>query len=410
MTTDAWQDATVADNDFTWNSVRVNGNWIHYRVAGPVDAPPMIHVHGFGISGNYLMPTAELLTDSFRVYVPDLPGFGRSPKPAEQLSIEELGNAVLHFMDELGLEQTVLVGHSLGCAISSEAIAEAPERVSKAVLVALAGGPHNQPMVKGMLQMVRDSVREPPAMLMIAAPDYRRFGVVRALKLFNWMTKFPAFERFMSLPVPVLAVLGSEDPLRPPWTRINELMPQLPPHLSIVVFQGAAHSINFTHPRELAHTIRQYVAGEPIRMDANFPQGIPVLPMHRSDGIPAGPVRRPRRGRPRRSRARPPGGSRCGVGACLARQARRGHRTRGPGRRRGQRTGGVDPATWGGLPHRCHRRQLRLRLRPAGRQPPRRRRTARVVPAGSVPGPRSRAARRWHAARSAPGRRRDPHG
>jgi pimeloyl-ACP methyl ester carboxylesterase len=272
---------TVTDTDFTWNSVLVDGKWIHYRVAGPVDAPPMIHVHGFGISGSYLMPTAELLTDSFRVYVPDLPGFGRSPKPVEQLSIEELGMSVNHFMDALGVEQAILVGNSLGCAIIAELIEKAPEKVSKAVMVGLAGGPHNQPLGKAVVQMARDGLHEPPSLLTVAGPDYLRFGLIRALKLFNWMTKFPAFERFISMPVPVLAVIGSEDPLRPPWSRISAIMAQLPPGLTIVLFQGAAHAINFTHPRELAHTIRQYVADQPIRMDANNPTGVPVLQLQR---------------------------------------------------------------------------------------------------------------------------------
>ena len=39
------------------------------------DAPAIVHVHGFGISGTYLEPTAALLTHRFRTFVPDLPGW-----------------------------------------------------------------------------------------------------------------------------------------------------------------------------------------------------------------------------------------------------------------------------------------------------------------------------------------------
>ncbi len=276
-----WQDAFVADTDFTWNSVLVDGNWIRYRVAGPVDAPPMIHQHGFAISGSYLLPTAELLTDSFRVYVPDLPGFGRSPKPAQPLSIEELGTSLSHFMDAVGLDQAVVVGNSLGCAITAELVAQDPEKVSKAVMVGLAGGPHNRPLAKALVQMARDGLVEPPALLTVAGPDYLRFGMIRAIKLFDRMTKFPAYERFMSLPVPVMVVIGSEDPLRPPWRNISRAMADLPPGVTIVLFQGAAHAINFTHPRELASAIRQYVAGDEVRMDADNPTGLPVLQLKR---------------------------------------------------------------------------------------------------------------------------------
>jgi pimeloyl-ACP methyl ester carboxylesterase len=271
----------VADSDFTWNSVLVDGNWIRYRVGGPVGAPPMIHQHGFAISGTYLLPTARLLTDTFRVYVPDLPGFGRSPKPKQTLSIDELATALSHFMDALGIEQAVVVGNSLGCAITAELIDAAPEKVSRAVMVGLAGGPHNRPLSHALLQMARDGLVEPPTLLPVAAPDYLRYGIVRALKLFDKMTKFPVFERFMSVSVPVMVVIGSEDPLRPPWSRISQVMHDIPPQVTIVLFQGAAHAINFTHPRELAHSIRLYVAGEEVRMDADNPVGVPVLQLKR---------------------------------------------------------------------------------------------------------------------------------
>ena len=41
--------------------------------------PVFVLVHGLGMSGRYMMPTAELLSPWGRVHVPDLPGFGRSP-------------------------------------------------------------------------------------------------------------------------------------------------------------------------------------------------------------------------------------------------------------------------------------------------------------------------------------------
>ena len=271
----------MTEHPFVWEAVRVDGTWIHYRVGGPPDGPPMVHQHGFAISGTYLLPTAERLTDRFRVYVPDLPGFGRSPKPERPMGIEELGAALAGFMDAVGIEGAVLVGNSLGCAIITELIATAPQKVSKAVLVSLAGGPHNRPLARAIGQMARDGLEEPPRMLTVAAPDYLRFGPVRALRLFTLMTRFPAFERFMAMPVPVMAVIGSEDPLRPPWRRISAVLAQIPPGVRIVLFQGAAHAINFTHPRELAHAIRQFVDDEPIRMEAANPDGVPVLQLLR---------------------------------------------------------------------------------------------------------------------------------
>jgi pimeloyl-ACP methyl ester carboxylesterase len=181
----------------------------------------------------------------------------------------------------VGIERAIVVGNSLGCAITAELIAEAPEKVSKAVLVSLAGGAHNRPLGKGLVQMARDGFVEPPTLLPVAVPDYLRFGMVRALRLFIAMTKFPAYQRIMSMPVPVMVVIGSEDPVRPPWRIISRAMADIPPQVTIVLFQGAAHAINFTHPVELSHAIRQYAAGEEARMDITNPTGVPVLQLQR---------------------------------------------------------------------------------------------------------------------------------
>ena len=60
----------------------VDGIDVFYResVDPPTNARVMMHVHGFGMSGRYLLPTAERLQSEFHTLVPDLPGFGRSGK------------------------------------------------------------------------------------------------------------------------------------------------------------------------------------------------------------------------------------------------------------------------------------------------------------------------------------------
>ena len=238
----------------------------------------MVHVHGFAISGTYLTPTAELLTDTFRVYIPDLPGFGRSPKPAQPLGIVELG----HRLASLHGRPSESNGHSGGQLprlrhhrrTHRPGTGEGRTRRSWSVRPAAY---RTRPLPRAIGQMARDGVFEPPTTRACGGPDYLRFGVGRAIKLFSQMTKYPAYERFMAMPLPVLVVIGSLDPLRPSWRRISQVMSEIPPGCTIVLFQGAAHAINFSHPRELAHLIRQYVAGEEIRMDAGNAKGVPVL-------------------------------------------------------------------------------------------------------------------------------------
>ncbi len=45
--------------------------------------PPVVLVHGLGVSSRYMVPLASNLARSFSVYAPDLPGFGLNSKPRE---------------------------------------------------------------------------------------------------------------------------------------------------------------------------------------------------------------------------------------------------------------------------------------------------------------------------------------
>ena len=249
--------------DERWAMVR--GQPVFYRAAEPSpNAPVILHVHGFAISGRYMLPTADLLADEFRTYVPDLPGFGRSVDPDHALTIDEMADSLAALLDVVGVERTTLLGNSLGCAILAAFAHRHPDRIERAILVSPAGGVHSQPLLRAIWQLARDAPREPVSMAAVSVPDYLRFGVIDALRLFLAMTRFPALERILELSLPTLAVLGSRDPLLPPWRRIRQVADQLAPDATVVLVKGAAHAMNYSHPIELAAVVRQFMDDQPI--------------------------------------------------------------------------------------------------------------------------------------------------
>lgn len=243
----------------------VDGVDVFYREsANPPDARVMTHLHGFGLSGRYLLPTAELLADEFHTFVPDLPGFGRSGKQGAALDIPDLAHAAVRFLDDRGVATTSLVGNSMGCPVILELAHRYPERVERAVLVSPAGGIHNQPLRRAVSQLAKDGGREPRKMVSVATPDYLRFGVPSTFKMFRALTQYPSLERLLQLKIPTLVVLGTRDPLLPGPDRIKDIASQDENHVLLVVLDGAAHAINFSHPRELAHLIRLFMDDKPI--------------------------------------------------------------------------------------------------------------------------------------------------
>lgn len=223
-------------------------------------ADAIVHVHGFGISGTYLEPTAALLAPRHRTYVPDLPGMGRSMRPGRRLGLPGLARALISYCDAVGVERATLVGNSLGCPIIVEVASAFPDRISHAVLVSPAGGPNNQPLGRALRQMAMDGLREPLGMLPIAVRDYLRFGVLQSLSLFKAMTRYPTLERLAHLVMPTLVIAGDRDPLVD-VERVHVFSGL--PNVEAVKVHGA-HALNFSEPALVAALIEAHLSGLPL--------------------------------------------------------------------------------------------------------------------------------------------------
>lgn len=257
----------------------VGGKTVYCRRSTGRDGIPVVHVHGFAISGDYLMPTARLLARRWVNVVPDLPGYGRSENPDHLLDIPALAEALLAVLDALDIETAVLVGNSMGCPVALEVAHAAPERVHRLVLVSPAGGVQNRPLVRALGQLAKDVLRESPRMLPVALPDYVRFGPLNGLRLFRELTMFPSLERLLHSPVPALAVLGLRDPLMPTPSRVREVAQRSAELVMVAIVEKAAHAVNFSHPVELAATVAAWLDDE-LRVGTHLPDGVRLFVAH----------------------------------------------------------------------------------------------------------------------------------
>jgi pimeloyl-ACP methyl ester carboxylesterase len=120
--------------------IDIDGMRLHVRDSGPRDAPALILLHGFGGSVHTWEAWAQGLQSSHRVIRYDQPGAGLSAPDRLGQYTDERGMQVLAaLMDQLGLQQASLVGHSMGGRLAWRMAAEQPQRVHKLVLVAPDG-------------------------------------------------------------------------------------------------------------------------------------------------------------------------------------------------------------------------------------------------------------------------------
>jgi pimeloyl-ACP methyl ester carboxylesterase len=99
--------------------------------------PPVLMLHGLGGTKASFLPTvAALAPEGRRMIAADLPGFGDSDKPlAAPYDARFFCRATIALIDELGLDQLDLVGHSMGGRVALEAAMFAPERFRRVVLM-----------------------------------------------------------------------------------------------------------------------------------------------------------------------------------------------------------------------------------------------------------------------------------
>lgn len=122
----------------TW--LEVDGLRIRCFVAGETGSPVML-LHGGGLDSALLSWGKVIgpLSEHYRVFAPDLPGYGQSDHPAIQYTMDYYLTFLAHLLDALHLNRISLVGLSLGGGIALGFALRFPERVEKLVLVAPYG-------------------------------------------------------------------------------------------------------------------------------------------------------------------------------------------------------------------------------------------------------------------------------
>jgi pimeloyl-ACP methyl ester carboxylesterase len=114
----------------------VRGTRVRMQAAGSGD--PLLYLHGSGDLGLWT-PALAALAETHRVYRPDHPGFGGSADRDAIDTMHDMAFFYLDLLDEIGAEQVVLVGSSLGGWLAADLATIEPRRVSRLVLVGAAG-------------------------------------------------------------------------------------------------------------------------------------------------------------------------------------------------------------------------------------------------------------------------------
>jgi pimeloyl-ACP methyl ester carboxylesterase len=120
--------------------VNLDGYSTHYIEIGKGE--PVILLHGYFYDSTQWSKNLEALAGKFKVYAPDLWGFGYSTREPMDYGYPLYASQLLRFMDTLDIKKASLVGQSMGGGTAILFATQHPKRVNKLVLVASGGLPN----------------------------------------------------------------------------------------------------------------------------------------------------------------------------------------------------------------------------------------------------------------------------
>ncbi len=220
--------------------------------------PDIVLVHGLGVSARYLLPTAERLAAHFRVWIPELPGFGDSGRPDRVLNIPEMADCLRDWLDRVGLTRAVFLGNSLGCQVIVDLAVRYPQCVESAVLVSPTMDPRTRTIPWQIWHAFRDLCREPWSLWPIVARDYLATGIRRLYVTLRYSLQDPIESKLPLMKVPTLVIRGGRDTIIPQaW--VEEMVALLPEGRLVVIPHGT-HALNFSCSEELTQEVGKFQA------------------------------------------------------------------------------------------------------------------------------------------------------
>lgn len=244
-----------------------NGLTLHYLDIGIGPVVVWLHGSGPGASGfsNFKGNYPVFAKAGYRNIVLDLPGFGRSDKPADvNYDLTFFVSSLLGFLDKAGIDRCTLLGNSLGGAIALGAALAYPERVEKLVLMAPGGVEERTTyfQMPGILRMVEvfaqgpmgvEEMRQVMSLQLFDSSqlddnllkERAAVAVTQPANLFSTMLVPNMTERLCEIKVPILGFWGINDLFNPPAGALKIL--ENAPYARFIMLNRCGHWVQVEH-------------------------------------------------------------------------------------------------------------------------------------------------------------------
>ena len=221
----------------------------------------LILVHGVGGNLGHWDPVVPALEDRFRVIRYDLRGHGNSENPGGPWSLDDFVEDLAELADHFCIEQTALVGFSLGGLVSQGFTLKYPAMVERLVLLSTVAGRTEPERGKVNERVANLENGHLQANLRLAAgrwfsPEFRqrhpdrvqhRLNELQDMNPEGYLNAYRVFaqgdlgEQLHAIPCPTLIVTGEKDPGS--TVQMAEFMHTQINHSRVKILPGLRHSL-----------------------------------------------------------------------------------------------------------------------------------------------------------------------
>jgi pimeloyl-ACP methyl ester carboxylesterase len=259
--------------------VEAGGYRLHYFEASPgngAGGTPLVLVHGLGARGeDWSAMIPALAAHGFHVYVPDLLGYGRSPKPDVDYSISLEEQTVVQFMQAMHVARADIGGWSMGGWIVMKLALDHPEMVDRLVIYDSAGvyfpatwepelfTPADVVGVKKLIAMLTPKPRP--------LPNFAAEAALRKLERNAWVIRRSMTAmtngrdlldfRLYQVSQPMLIVWGAQDELIP--LSAGEAIHKSVPQSVLNIVEGCGHLAPVECARPVIEGTVEFLKAEP---------------------------------------------------------------------------------------------------------------------------------------------------
>ena len=249
--------------------VRVGDTVVRYQAVG--EGEPVVLVHGLAGSTRWWVRSLPALAKHYRVYMVDLPGFGRQRgrrrlvrwwRKKQGFELARAADWLGDWMEATGVGPAHLVGHSMGGYICLKLSTERPRSVRRLVLVSPAGVPTGRSIPGYFVPFLATSRYVDPKFLNIWALDVLRAGPSTLFRATREIVSEDVREELANASSPTLLVWGRHDDLVP--LELGEALREGIPDSRLLVLEKAGHVPMFEQTEDFNEAVTGFLSGGPV--------------------------------------------------------------------------------------------------------------------------------------------------